>query len=177
MARKKIYLSLMWTKRITLCLAKWISTKKPQYHCQFNDIPISQVQKQKFLCVWFREQFTWTTYVIKLNSQLSKLVGCVGGIWNWIPNWLKKNLYYVPFYSKFCYNVLVRGTTTVTNNNKLHLLQERVLRNFENYHGNVRDFPSNPCLKKKTKTKKTWIIQSKPDLLLQTDASNLRAKA
>lgn len=114
----------------------------------FNGIPLEQVKDKKFLGVWFNEEIKWTTHVRKLVSELSKSVGCLFKISHLIPLWLRKTLYYSLFYSKLCYCILVWGTTTASNYNKLIILQKKVLRIFENYRGRPNELPTDPLFKK-----------------------------
>lgn len=53
-------------------------------------------------------------------------------------------LYYSLFYSRLSYCILVWGTTYTQNYNKLIILQKRVLRFFENYHGRPQHLRTEP---------------------------------
>lgn len=115
--------------------------------CFENDV-IEEVSEQKFLGVWFNRGLSWNTHINKLTSELSRAIGCIYKIRNLIPLWLKKNLYYALFYSKLCYCILVWGTTSATNYNKLIILQKKVLRLFEKYKGKPQDLPTEPLFSK-----------------------------
>lgn len=114
----------------------------------FRNCKIDQVETQKFLGIWFRTDLSWNTHVEKLCSELSKTVGCLFKIASLIPLWLKKLLYYTLFYSKLSYCSLVWGTTTAHNYNKLIILQKKVLRIFENYHGRIQDLRTHDLFSK-----------------------------
>lgn len=110
----------------------------------FKNQRLEQVKSQKFLGVWFQENLSWNTHVDKLESELSKTVGCIFKLNSLIPIWLKKKIYYALFYSRLNYSMLVWGTTSEKNLNKLEILQKKVLRLFENYYGNPREMSSSP---------------------------------
>lgn len=57
-------------------------------------------------------------------------------------------MYYSLFYSKLYYCILVWGTTSTTNYNRLAVLQKKVLRLFENHKGNAQDLPTGPLFNK-----------------------------
>lgn len=103
----------------------------------FDGATIKREKHQKFLGVWFSEDLTWNVHIDNLVKQLAQIVGCMYRIGSLIPQWLKKNLYNSLFYSRLCYGVLVWGTTTAKNYNKLIVLQKKILRCYENYHGRI----------------------------------------
>lgn len=103
----------------------------------FDGNIIKREKHQKFLGVWFSEDLTWNVHVNHLVRQLAGTVGCLYRIGSLIPQWLKKNLYNALFYSRLCYGVLVWGTTTAKNYNKLIMLQKKILRCYENYQGRI----------------------------------------
>lgn len=102
---------------------------------------LEQVTTQKFLGVWFQENFAWGNHVNKLSNDLSKVVGCMYKIGDIIPLWLKKAMYYALCYSKQTYCTLIWGTRA-KKYEKLLNLQKWVVRIFENYHGELRDLPT-----------------------------------
>lgn len=114
----------------------------------FENKIIEEVTEQKFLGVWFNRELSWNTHVNKLSSELSRVIGCIYKIRNLIPLWLKKNIYYALFYSKLCYCILVWGTTSATNYNRLIILQKKMLRLFENYEGKPQDLSTEPLFNK-----------------------------
>uniref|UniRef100_A0A6M2CJU9 Putative tick transposon n=1 Tax=Rhipicephalus microplus TaxID=6941 RepID=A0A6M2CJU9_RHIMP len=72
------------------------------------------------------------------------------------------------------YGILVWGTTTQTNYQKLLVLQKRVSRAFEQYHGIIRDLKTKPLFEKYALLTITklyhfkllqWIKQNKPQCL------------
>lgn len=65
-------------------------------------------------------------------------------IQNILPTWLKQTLYYSLFYSKLSYGILVWGTTTASNYNKLIIVQKKILRMCENYVGDKRGLRTKP---------------------------------
>lgn len=114
----------------------------------FNETAINHVQEQKFLGVWFDEHLSWGSHIRMLCNDLSKSVGIINRIKHLIPLWLKQQLYNALFYSKLCYGVLVWGTTSKTNYNKLILLQKRILRMYCNYHGRFVDLETAPLFQR-----------------------------
>lgn len=109
---------------------------------------LEQVRVQKFLGVWFSEDLSWTPHVSHLRSDLAKSVGCLRKIAALLPLWLQQSLYYSMFYSKLLYGILVWGTTTKGNYEKLLILQKRVLRIFMNYTGPIRLLETQPLFQK-----------------------------
>lgn len=57
-------------------------------------------------------------------------------------------MYYSLFYSKLTYGILVWGTTSRNNYNKLVVLQKKILRCFENFQGKFQDLPTSPLFSK-----------------------------
>lgn len=110
----------------------------------FNGITLDQVVEQKFLGVWFADDLTWTAHVNRLTSDLSRVTGQIYQIHTLIPNWLKQTLYYSLFYSRLSYGILVWGTTTAYNYNRLIILQKKVLRMCENFKGDRRELRTRP---------------------------------
>lgn len=109
---------------------------------------IARVKEQKFLGVWFQEELNWSAHVKHLVTALARTVGCLYKISHLVPLWLKRNMYYSLFYSKLTYGILVWGTTTQKNYNQLVVLQKKILRCFENFHGKFRDLPTSPLFVK-----------------------------
>lgn len=110
----------------------------------FNGTKLNRVTEQKFLGVWFQEQLSWNTHIAHLSSELSKSIGLIYRIGHLIPLWLKQNLYNALIYSKLCYGILVWGTTTKTNYNRLIVLQKRILRIYLDYRGCYADLRTSP---------------------------------
>lgn len=107
-----------------------------------------QVTEQKFLGVWFTEDLSWSTHVNMLKAELSRVTGSIYKVHSLLPTWLKQALYYSLFYSKMSYGILVWGTTTETNYNKLIILQKKILRMYENYRGDRRNLSTQPLFNK-----------------------------
>lgn len=168
----KLQLNVSKTKYIVFALPN-----KPRNYSSavlFEGKEIEQVTSQKFLGVWFSEGLTWNTHIEKLTVELSKTVGCLYKLSPVLPKWLQIELYYALFYSKMTYGILVWGTTTQTNYQKLLVLQKRVLRAFEQYHGIIRDLKTKPLFEKYALLTITklyhfkllqWIKQNKPQCL------------
>lgn len=134
---------------------------------------IEQVKEQKFLGVWFSEELSWTTHVNKLKADLALVTGSIYRIRNLIPTSLKQVLYYSLFYSRLSYGILVWGTTTAYNYNKLIVAQKKVLRFCENYRGDKRNLRTAPLFIKYNMLKANqvyyfkllqWIHQNKPPI-------------
>lgn len=110
----------------------------------FNGVKLKRVTEQKFLGVWFHEQLSWNRHIAHLSIELSKNIGLIYRIGHLIPLWLKKDLYNALIYSKLCYGILIWGTTTKTNYNRLIILQKRILRIYLNYHGCYANLRTSP---------------------------------
>lgn len=114
----------------------------------FDNQRLEQVSTQKFLGVWFHEHLTWTPHVNSLLVDLARSVGCLSKIAFLLPSWLCKSLYYSMFYSKLLYGMLVWGTTTKTNYDRILILQKRALRVIEKYKGHPKDLDTQPLFLK-----------------------------
>lgn len=153
------------TNRYLVNLSEWLTTNKLQLNesktkyvifrpinkrdndalkIEFKNTTLEQVKEQKFLGVWFHEELTWNAHVSHIKTQLSRAIGCMYRIANLIPLWLKKCLYHSLFYSHLSYGILVWGTTTNGNYHQLSVLQNKVLRMYADYHGNIQDFHCEP---------------------------------
>lgn len=142
----------------------------------FNGAAIEHVKEQKFLGVWFDDHLSWSSHIRMLCNDLSKSVGIINRISQLIPLWLKQQLYNALIYSKLCYGVLVWGTTSKTNYNKLIILQKRILRIYCNYHGRYLDLETAPLFKRysllradKIYYKKLLVTIHKEKLFTKTD--------
>lgn len=114
----------------------------------FQGHELTRVKEQKFLGVWFQEHLSWNVHVNNLVVELSRAVGCLYKIAPLIPIWLKQNLYNSLFYSRLCYGILVWGTTTKTNYNRIIRLQKMILRIYESYQGPWYQLSTSPLFLK-----------------------------
>lgn len=114
---------------------------------QFGRVRIHEVDCIKFLGVWFHQNLSWNTHVSKLASEISKSVGCLYKVACLVPVWLRLQMYYALVYSKLTYCILVWGTTTPTNYQKLLVLQKRALRCIHGYRGRPKDFSTLPLFR------------------------------
>lgn len=103
---------------------------------------LEQVTQQKFLGVWFSEELSWSFHVSKLKAELSQVTGSIYRIQHLIPTWLKQTYY------RLSYGILIWGTTTAFNYNSLIVLQKKMLRICENYHGNRQNLRTTPLFVK-----------------------------
>lgn len=114
----------------------------------FNGNVLEEVTEQKFLGIWFTDNLSWNAHVNKLKADLSKAIGSMYKIYSVLPTWLKQSLYYSLFYSKLSYGILLWGTTTACNYDRLIILQKKVLRMCENYRGDRRELRTQPLFNK-----------------------------
>lgn len=85
----------------------------------------------KTLGVFFSERMTWDDYVNYITSKLSSIVGLTHINRYFLPPYLKLLIYNSLFYAHLNYGHLVWGSTTLTNLQRIHILQKRMLRNID----------------------------------------------
>lgn len=93
---------------------------------------IEIVQKVKILGVMFNEHIRWDDEVEMIAKKLSKVVGLIYKYRRTLPPSILRLLYNSLFYSCFNYCFLVWGNTTITNIQRLYILQKRVIRILDN---------------------------------------------
>lgn len=101
----------------------WI---RPLFFLQ-NDV-VEYVENFTSLGVVFTATMSWTTHISKLCVTLSRFNGIIWRNKSLLPAKTKLDLYYAFFYSYVSYCFLVWGKTTVTNTQKLVILQKKLLR-------------------------------------------------
>lgn len=139
----------MWLKELHLWLLTndiALNTDKTKYilfrSCNKPMIPnvvlsiagkkIERVTSVKFLGVTFNEHLSWTQHINNLRISLSKTIGMLNRFRNFLPRWFKCQLYYALMYSRLCYCILVWGTTTKGNFDRICILQKKFVRFIEN---------------------------------------------
>lgn len=99
-------------------------------------------QKTKFLEIWFSDLESWTTHASKHSIALSKQLGRIYKIKNFIPLWTT-SIYYASFNPRLCYSILAWGIASAANY-KITLLQKKALRLRELYQRKAGDSPAHP---------------------------------
>ena len=89
---------------------------------------IEIVQKVKVLGVMFNEHMRWDDEVDMIVKKLSKVVGIIYKYRRTLPPFILRLVYNSLFYACFNYCFLVWGNTTITNINRLYILQKRAIR-------------------------------------------------
>lgn len=99
---------------------------------KFQEAPIERVTIYKFLGILFEENLSWTPHVNKIHASISRSIGILYKIRTLVPGWLRRQLYYSLVHSHLHYCLLVWGSTTKTNIDRLFVLQKRAVRCIEN---------------------------------------------
>lgn len=99
----------------------------------FKGSSIEWVPTYKFLGVVFEENLSWTPHVNKLHANICKSISTLYNIRTLVPKWVKLQLYYALVHSHLHYCLLIWGTTTKTNLDRLTILQKRAVRCIENF--------------------------------------------
>lgn len=94
----------------------------------FDSSPIEIVSCFKTLGVFFSETMSWDSHINYILPKLARVVGIVNRYRSVLPTSVKLLLYKSLFYSQLTYCHLVWGTSTMTNTEKLFLLQKKILR-------------------------------------------------
>lgn len=95
---------------------------------RFDSSPIEIVSCFKTLGVFFSETMSWDNHINYIVPKLARVVGIVNRYRSVLPTSVKLLLYKSLFYSHLTYCLLVWGTSTMTNIEKLFLLQKKILR-------------------------------------------------
>lgn len=106
-----------------------------------NNSTIEIVPALKTLGVYFTENMSWDMHVNHIASKLASIVGVTYANKKNLPTKVKLLIYNALFYSRINYCHLVWGNTTISNLQKIHLLQKKMLRNI---FGVPYDHPSEP---------------------------------
>lgn len=100
----------------------------PNLTLSLNNTEIEIVSEFKTLGVIFTEHMSWDRHVDYISSKLASINGILYRHRDFLPKNILLLLYNSLFVSHLQYCSLVWGTTTLTNINKLSILQRRVLR-------------------------------------------------
>lgn len=94
----------------------------------YNSTNIEFVTSFKTLGVTFSEHMTWEHHINLVCTKLARAVGVVQRHRFILPTKVKLLLYNSLFYSHISYGYLVWGTTGLTNLEKIHRLQKKMMR-------------------------------------------------
>lgn len=98
-------------------------------HLRLNNSTLEIVPAFKTLGVYFTESMSWDKHVNHVLSKLTSVVGVTYINKNNLPAKAKLLIYNALFYSQINYCHLVWGSTTISNLQKIHVLQKKMLRN------------------------------------------------
>lgn len=98
-------------------------------HLRLNNSTIEIVPALKTLGVYFTENMSWDRHVNHIVSKLPSIVGVTYANKKNLPTKVKLLIYNALFYSQINYCHLVWGNTTMSNLQKVYLLQKKTLRN------------------------------------------------
>ena len=98
----------------------------------FNSSRIEIVSCFKTLGVFFSENMSWDSHINYIIPKLARVVGIVNRYRYILPTNVKLLIYNSLFYSHLAYCYLVWGTSTLTNIEKLFILQKKILRGIGN---------------------------------------------
>lgn len=101
---------------------------------KFLNSLIEQVPSHKFLGVWFDETLNWTRHVNHVRSKISSSVGILNRVKFLLPSWLMCQLYYSLINSHLNYCLLVWGSTTKTNLDKIITIKKKLYAPLKAYH-------------------------------------------
>lgn len=102
---------------------------------------IEIVSTVKSLGVTFHEHMTWNDHVEKVTNKVSHVVGILRRLRTFLPTKIKLMLYNALFLSQISYCHLIWGNTTISNINKLLLLQKKAVRAISNAPLNAHTEP------------------------------------
>lgn len=88
--------------------------------------PIEFVDSVKTLGVYLHKNMLWDTHVNYAITKISKSVGILARFHSFLPQAIKLHIYNALILSHISYCFLVWGRTTVTNLNRLHVLQKKI---------------------------------------------------
>ena len=89
---------------------------------------ITKVDCVKFLGVYFDCKLTWHQHVNYISNKLSKSIYIINRLRNKLPCSTLLSIYYSLFYSHINYCIILWGSASKTNLNKLVVLQKRAVR-------------------------------------------------
>lgn len=98
----------------------------------FNSTKIELVSAFKTLGISFSETMSWDDHINFIISKLSSVAGLIYRNKHILPRRIKLLLYNSLFYSHINYGHLIWGTTTLTNFQKIFVLQKKILRSICN---------------------------------------------
>ena len=85
---------------------------------------------------------SWTPHINKIHANMCRSISILYNVSSLVPKWLKLQLYYALVHSHLQYCLLIWGTTTQTNLDRLLILQKRAVRCIENLKRNDHTAPS-----------------------------------
>ena len=102
-----------------------------------NGVKIEPICKSKFLGVIIDEKLTWVPHIDYTCKKVSKSIGILSKLKNYLNPKCLRNMYYSFVYPYFQYCNEVWGNAYSTHLNRLTLLQKRAIRmiaNVDRYH-------------------------------------------
>ena len=105
------------------------------FYKSINDIDIfigntqiKRVDVIKFLGLYIDPVLKWSSHISKIKTSISKVIGILYKIRDFVPNYILKNLYNTLIYPHLSYCNIVWGNAHPSNVNQLFLQQKKIVR-------------------------------------------------
>ena len=97
---------------------------------------IHEIDNTKFLGVYFDKNLTFKQHINNISSKLSKSVGILYKLSNFLPQSVLKTLYFTLFQPFISYGIEAWYGTDKNNTNKIFILQKKAIRAINKLHFN-----------------------------------------
>ena len=104
-------------------------TRNTNFSIKMGEIQLQRVKSVKYLGVMLDENITWSDHISYLSKKLSRCAGIFSKLRYYLNKEVLIKVYHSLFNSHLQYATLCWGSASITNLNRLQILQNRALRN------------------------------------------------
>lgn len=98
------------------------------FHIYLNSIQLNEINEIRYLGVTFDKKLNWVSHIDNIALSVSKILGMINRIKTLVNRQTLLNIYKSCILPKLEYGILIWGTASTFNINKLQVLQNRFLR-------------------------------------------------
>lgn len=98
----------------------------------YNKTNIKNVNSYKYLGLNIDKNLNWNLHINEIALKCRKITGIFRRISNYIPNEVKRSIYFSLFHANIKYGLLIWGVSSTQNIKKLQIIQNKAIKNIYN---------------------------------------------